>query len=425
MKELLSLDYQLIIDENESNYRIILPNKKKLLIKDEFFCKVKNNESYLLKENIPNKINYLNSSFCIDNDLPILYGDNKITVDKQQITCYADIFASAFFMLSRWEEFVILKRDEFGRFPEKLSLSYKHKFYHRPIVNEYAELIWNLIEHLDNSIKRKKKKYSVHLTHDIDFLFRYDKAIKFLKAIIGDIVKRKSVKQAIQTIKTYKKTKVDYKQDPYYLFDYLMDAAEKQNLKSSFYIKAQCKNEKDASYDIKNEKLKIILDEIKQRGHKIALHGSINTYKDKKNFTKEKQRLESIIKAKVNENRQHFLIFDVPRTWRILDELNFVEDSSFGFAFDGGFRCGVCDKFTVFDILQRKQLKLKELPIIAMEGAIKKASKTPDEFLNRFRKLADTVKKYNGKFVILWHNNNFKTAEWQKYAGKFVDVIDY
>ena len=88
-----------------------------------------------------------------------------------------------------------------------------------------------------------------------------------------------------------------------------------------------------------------------------------------------------------------------------------------------GFRAGTCYEYSVFNILARKKLKLKERPLIAMEQAIKKKSLDISDFFDTFVCLSDICKKHSGNFVFLWHNNNFKTPEWKEYAKKYEDIL--
>ena len=72
------------------------------------------------------------------------------------IECGIDIFASSFFMLTRWEEYVNKIRDMHNRFPAYASLACKNNFLDRPIVNEYVEMLWNMLKFL--GCKQEKKK---------------------------------------------------------------------------------------------------------------------------------------------------------------------------------------------------------------------------------------------------------------------------
>jgi len=81
-----------------------------------------------------------------------------------------------------------------------------------------------------------------------------------------------------------------------------------------------------------------------------------------------------------------------------------------------GFRCGVCYEYSVFDILNRKRLNLKEKPLIVMEGSFVtyQPNTTPKEMENKIKNLISEVKKYNGEFVYLWHNSSFY-GSWDRF----------
>lgn len=53
------------------------------------------------------------------------------------ITLRIDLFASCFFMLSRWEEYVINKKDIHHTFSGLSSLAYRKGFLEKPIVNQF------------------------------------------------------------------------------------------------------------------------------------------------------------------------------------------------------------------------------------------------------------------------------------------------
>ncbi len=98
-------------------------------------------------------------------------------------------------------------------------------------------------------------------------------------------------------------------------------------------------------------------------------------------------------------------------------------DSTLSYADKEGFRCGTCYEYSVFDILNREKLKLKERPLIIMEGTLVNYQNfTPEEMEERIKNLADKVKQYNGQFVFLWHNSSFG-GSWKKFEYIYEKVI--
>jgi hypothetical protein len=76
-----------------------------------------------------------------------------------------------------------------------------------------------------------------------------------------------------------------------------------------------------------------------------------------------------------------------------------------------GFRAGTCYAYTPFNILSREPLELKERPLIVMEVTLMGETVNAIEFENEIHKYLGIVKKYDGEFVLLWHNSNFKIYE--------------
>ena len=144
--EFLGIPFNLRFHEN-NYYEIILENKKSIIFKDLFFGRQKDSD-YLKNENIPENTILLKNQFIIENDIPVIYGTDELNVSSDRIICGIDIFASSFFMLTRWEEFVNSKRDSHGRFALENSYLFKNDIFERPVVNEYIEMLWNMLMHL-------------------------------------------------------------------------------------------------------------------------------------------------------------------------------------------------------------------------------------------------------------------------------------
>lgn len=398
------LDYKTkIFNYNEENYQIILENDKKITINDAFFKNINPKKGYLYKKNIPAKISFGKNQFLPEENIPIIYGNNDFIIKDNEIICGLDIFASAFFMLTRWEEYVNKSKDEFDRFPAQASLAYKHNFLHRPIVNEYAKMLENMLQFLKCPQKPKKRKFKCILTHDIDIPLAYKSRTLLLKIILADIIKRKDLQSALKKLKNIINFNNNYNQDPYNLFDYLMNISKKAKTKSHFYFMSGGKHELDFHYDLKHPFIRQLIAKIQKKGHIIGFHPSFDTYNNHKLWQKEYISLQNQIAKPIKYVRQHFLRFEVPTTWQIIEDNHLKADSSMGYSKKEGFRAGTCYEYRIFNILTRKKLKLEEYPLIVMENSIIDA--TEDSIIFTCKSLIDKVKKYNGNFVLLWHNH--------------------
>jgi hypothetical protein len=395
--EFLGLDYDIEVQNNLKDYEIILPNNKRLTIKDTFFNKYPNDLEYLKLENIPKKIEEL------------------------------DIFAASFFMLTRWEEYVNKNRDNHDRFPVTQSLAYKQGFLDRPIVNEYIEELKKRFLDLDSNLLFKEHKYELFLTHDVDDIYIW-KSWKYLfRVALGDIIKRRDIKLAFSRILKSIQIKQGKVKDPYDTFDWLMDKSESVGVKSRFYFMSGGVTSYDNRYKIDEKRSLEIIENIKKRGHIIGIHPSYNAYNDYNQLQKEKNALEDTSEQKIIEGREHYLRFEVPTTWQIWEDNNLQLDSTCGYAEQEGFRCGTADEFSVFNILTREKLKLKERPLIFMDVNHHSYNDISfDESYTRVAKLIEYAKVYNMKITLLFHNSIFtddKNINFKKLNEKLLKLV--
>lgn len=391
--EFLGVEYDLKIGSND--YEIEFSNSNTLIITDSFFNKY------------PQPLEYLNVE-CIPNNLEEL-----------------DIFAACFFMLSRWEEFVVKKRDRHNRFPASESLAFKQGFLDRPVVNEYLEKLKGMLIEKDSHLVFKKHEYELLLTHDVDVPFKYYSIIGSFRSLLGDLVSRKSFNLFFKNISIFVKSLLNYEQDPFFTFDYILSLNKKHNIRSCFFFMSGGLTDKDNFYKIMSYKLSKLIDKIKNKKHFIGFHPSYSSYNDPHQFKVEKFALESSIHQKVRFGRQHYLNFSIPETLQIWEDEEMSCDSSLGYAEMPGFRCGVCYEFSTFNILTRQKMLLKEKPLIVMECTIfdnKYLNLDYDQSYKKIKYYIDIVRMYKGSFVLLWHNDRLEDQEQKKL---YEQVIGY
>lgn len=422
--ELLGLDYAISVDPDSNAYRLILENGHALEIEDHFFSKFEDGLDYLQVENIPQTVEFLPLPFLSEPDVPLLYGTGLMDIGPGSIRCGLDIFAATFFMLTRWEEAVVTTRDLHGRFPSTASLAGQRGFLHRPLVNEHAEMLWNMLSALGFQQQRCPRRFDWVLTHDVDHPWRWDGPKHLVRTVGGDLFKRHSVSQATKNIASFVDVYMRRRPDPYNTFSELMDLSERVGVKSQFYFMAGGQTPCDPGYHLDDPRLRDILDLIGRRGHEIGFHPSYDTFDKPDLWREEHEAISRVVSTTVLKGRQHFLRFSVPVTWQIWEDNGMEFDSSAGYADAAGFRCGICDAFPVFNVFTRRQLKLQELPLVIMEGSLINYQKlAPEAMQAAMNGLIRTVKRYQGSCVMLWHNSSFHTNHWEPYQHLYSEVL--
>lgn len=432
--EFLGLDYQIEVSIDESNYSIELANGNKLIFEDHFFNKFPNNLEYLNYKNLPLHVMYFHNQFIPERDIPILYGQSKLEINNEKFTtivCGIDIFAASFFMLTRWEEYINKKRDSHDRFLAVESVAFKNDFLDRPIVNEYIEMLKNMLLYLGLEQKLKKRDYQLFVSCDVDQPF--DCTVENLKNLIrvclGDILKRKNIKEFIKRVRRYIFNQLEnYRYDENYTFEWYLDVCETVGAKVAFYFIPNSNEKGNACYELKDKKIQELLKYLSYRGHEIGVHGSYQTYQDKDKARKQKSMLDETlnklgISQKVVGNRQHYLRWDSSTTPSVLDYAGFEYDTTGSYADRAGFRYGVCYEFSMFDFLSRQKLNLKQKPLIVMECSILDKNYlgvTYTKALEIMQDLKSKCYQYGGNFILLWHNSHLKAEEDRKLFKELI-----
>lgn len=84
-----------------------------------------------------------------------------------------DIFSAAFFLISRYEEYLSFRSDEHGRFPADQSWMYKNNVLHLPLIDQWANYFSDVIQSKFPNEKIKKRKFTHRLTVDVDNAWAY------------------------------------------------------------------------------------------------------------------------------------------------------------------------------------------------------------------------------------------------------------
>ncbi len=359
----------------------------------------------------------------LPGDIPIIFGDlghgRDAEVGDQAISLGADLFGSAMFMLSRYEEVARPEPDRHQRYPATASLAYRDGFLDRPVVNEYVELLWSCLSRLWPRLERRSRTGRVLVSHDVDWpVVTRDRSLtQVAKAAAGDLARRRDPELSFNRLRSW----VDvnrgrWDRDVGNTFDFMMDENERHGLRSAFYfIAGHTAGSLDGVYSLDDAWIQALLRRVADRGHEIGLHPSYHTYLDPAATKSEFDQLRRVcarlgIEQPAWGGRQHYLRWQNPETWQNWSDAGLAYDSTLGFADEAGFRCGVCYEYPVFNLRSRQALPLRERPLIVMDATLIGDSDRPGGSLSlsdavaRIGELRDRCARFDGDFTLLWHN---------------------
>lgn len=345
----------------------------------------------------------------LHNPLPVLYGSPSFTHDDRSIHIGIDVFGGAFFFLSGLQEAVEQSVDAYGRFPVTEALASRYGILHRPVVDEYVELLWACLQRLWPSMRRRPRTFRQNLTHDVDHL-RFSLA----RATAGDL-RRRRLDRALSDLGLWLAVKSGRAADPYDTFDLLMKISEAAGVSSTFYFITRWTHPAyDMSYVFDRRATRSLLQGIAARGHSIGLHASYNAHRSPAQIAKELRALKRAcgavgVRQERWGSRQHYLRWRTPGSFQNCEDGGLDYDSTLGHADAVGFRCGTCHEFPTFNLSTAKELRLRERPLIAMDCTVMDPDfqnlGTSATAFDCLKSLKDTCRHYQGEFTILWHNN--------------------
>jgi hypothetical protein len=442
LEDILGLSWRLVHDESSDVVKLTLDDNNGAIYLPNIFFRSNSHrwlenallpklplpvwDSHELSEELP----------LIDAIIPVIFGDKypQLLRTENSVHLPIDIFGSAFFMLSRYEEAVLEDRDNHDRFPAKSSLAYKAGFLDRPIIDEYIEILWSAMEVLWPNLLRKPVTSVMRVTCDVDMPYQVDYSYKAVcRGLVNNLVKKSSLTLAAKNFEIrWRARRGDFNGDPYLEnIKWMMDVNEKKGNSVAFYfIAGRTDNFLDGRYEMKEPVIRSLLRTIHERGHEIGLHPSYHTYKNGEQTSIEANALrfalqDEAIQYEILGGRQHFLRWQTPLTARNWVQAGMKYDSTLSYAEHAGFRCGTAREFTMYDLLERKPLNLKQRPLILMESSViadrYMGLGYKEEALSEMLKLKKRSLNVGGQFTMLWHNSHFDNFEDKMFFQELIN----
>ena len=333
-----------------------------------------------------------------------------------------DIFAAAFYFLTLYEEYFPKKLDEHGRFSPNESLAFRNGFLEIPVIDRWAYLLKEELIKKYPDTKFNKREFRFLSTIDIDHPYMYLKKgfIRSTGGILRDLLNRQFKAIALRFAVHFR-----LKPDPYMEATKLIDRIHKENGKSYHLfalMKDRGKYGRKTIYPLTTyyKYLK------KLTSVTIGLHPSYNTYLNLGQLIIEKKRLEKALgRSGIHTSRQHFLRMLIPETFGDLEAASFREDFTTAFAHAPGFRSGTAVPHYFYDVEKDTVSELLLHPTIFMDTCLMThLGLSPEEGLEKIKRLVDECKQSGGDFVSLWHNSNL-TEDNNPWINIFIEMIKY
>ena len=336
-----------------------------------------------------------------------------------------DLLGAIFFLISRYEEGVVSERDSHGRFELRHSVLRERGLIFRPLVNEYLQLLKNLILKIDPSISFRDRKFRQIISCDVDFLTfppirsNLHLPVYFLNRLLKPSRRRQLWRDLVQFLKARFS---GYQHDPFNGFRFLLQGGVETNSSLEFYLMTgDGRESQDGGYRLEDlEETGVAKTLCENKLVNIGLHGSYSSHVNVQELRKQRERLNDFLRkyeanTEVVMNRQHYLRWDQCLSPAAITAAGMKVDSTLGYAESVGFRSSCCYSYPLYDIINRTELELIERPLMIMDVSLLEEKymgiKSTREAIDLVWSIKEQCRQYDGDFTLLWHNSSFLTRQ--------------
>lgn len=393
------------------------------IVQSDFF----DNGIYMTEKSIP--------AFPLDvwRTLPILYGNSGERTVNGNLVIQADLVASSFFLMTRYEEYINHDNyDSHHRFMGVGSVPAKGGFLEHPVIDEYGLKLRKIFE--ERGVKLKPIEVgTVYLTHDVDVPWKTWTFVSALRNCLGH--SRRLHRIELWPLKNFFGL-YENGNNPFDTFDWIFEKDKtlknslKDNCKIIFFLIAINHRDSNTESYIMDKKLQSLLERLRKHSDCLGLHLSYNTgfRSDAEGMKAEKERLEEILEEQVSVNRNHYLLSAKPGDFRILNSIGIKEDFTMGYADRIGFRLGTARAVQWIDPEAMELTDLKLHPLVIMECSMTEKQYMGfdrEECIASVHRLYQACQSVKGDFTILLHNSILIPGKCEWVKDVYEDAMNY
>lgn len=332
-----------------------------------------------------------------------------------------DLPAAVFYLISRYEEYLPYSKDQHGRFSAHESLAYKKGFLAQPLVNQWACALKALIQGRFPQLVFPGGAYRFQPTYDVDlaWAYRYKGWQRSIGALLRSLLSA-NWKDAWRRFLVAR----GKMEDPFFTFSYLDALHQRYGLQPIYFFLLGDYNTFDKNISYEQPALRRLIRQLQER-YPIGIHPSYHSHGNPLQIKKEVNRLKEIIGQPVVKSRQHYLLLQLPFTYRHLLEAGILADYTMGYAREIGFRASISTPYPWYDLENERITNLMIYPFAVMDVTLKNyMCLSPEAAMSKVMAMIEAIRQVNGTFSTVWHNSSFsQIGNWQAWKPVYEKII--
>lgn len=311
-----------------------------------------------------------------------------------------DLLGASFWLLSRYEEYLPHKSDQYNRFHFRSSLAYQYEFLHIPLVNLWLEEFRQLLAARFPELSFGEKTYRFVSTIDIDNVYKY-KHKGFVRTLAG-LISDKSIRKIRQRMRII----LGYEKDPFDSYDFLIDAHKRTGTRAIYFFLLGDYGPNDKNHSASDLRFQALIKHLADYSQ-VGIHPSFGSNHNLRQLKVETSRLGNITHRLITKSRQHFSMLKFPHTYKDLLQGGLFSDYSMGYTNHNGFRASYCYPYKWYSLDIESVSSLTIHPFAITENDLL-ANEREDRSLTQLAApVIHEVKKYRGELISIFHNDVF------------------
>ncbi|HQQ94465.1 MAG TPA: polysaccharide deacetylase family protein [Bacteroidia bacterium] len=338
----------------------------------------------------------------------------RIFFRNQDDTIPFDLFGASFWLLSRYEEYLPFKADQFNRFQFTSSLAYQYDFLHLPLVNLWLTELKTLLKEKYPDLRIRERAYNFVSTIDVDnaYKYKYKGFVRTLAGIVND--------HKISKIRQRFRILLNKARDPFDSYDFVIRAHRDKDVQSIFFFLLGDYGPNDKNHSASDLRFQALIKHVADYA-KVGVHPSFGSNSSLRQLKVEVSRLSNITHRIIEDSRQHFSVLKFPKTYLDLIQAGITCDYSMGYTNKNGFRASYCYPYKWYMLETESVSQLELHPFCLSENTLLfQAEQEQTEPMKLAMPFIREVRTYGGQMIPVFHNDSF-TQRMKQFYLEFLD----
>jgi hypothetical protein len=351
------------------------------------------------------------------DDLPAFFGCNNSSMIP------FDVFAASFYLISRYEEYLVHVKDENGRFMSRNSLAVQHDFIDMPLIDLWAKKVMALLvdKFPELSSEGNKMAKSIPLVEVVSpYKYIHKSLLRNLVQFFMSLSKFELwniVEQFFVLLGVWK--------DPWDNFNAFFKLFKQTDLKPRFFFLYSKITYYDQGISVFNAAYNSLIKSVADY-HKVSLLVSTEAKQKAEQFKKELESFESVIHRNTKFIQFNLGVTSVFETYRNVLVLEEAEDFSLGYHDQFGYRASTAVPFNFYDLSNEIETSLILYSLVASEEVLRTMSAF-DAFA-KLKQLKDQIPTSTGVHVFSVTNSilcdHNKNSAWREAYSNYILIHD-